>query len=40
MNIEQVPIYDIKPYENNAKKHGQSKTNALQRGSLHGIDQG
>jgi tRNA (Thr-GGU) A37 N-methylase len=21
MNIEQVPIYDIKPYENNAKKH-------------------
>lgn len=21
MNIEQIPIYDIKPYENNAKKH-------------------
>jgi tRNA (Thr-GGU) A37 N-methylase len=21
MNVEQIPIYDIKPYENNAKKH-------------------
>lgn len=21
MNIEQIPIYDIKSYENNAKKH-------------------
>jgi tRNA (Thr-GGU) A37 N-methylase len=25
MNIEQVPIYDIKPYENNAKKHTEAQ---------------
>lgn len=25
MNIEQIPIYDIKPYENNAKKHTEAQ---------------
>ena len=25
MKVEQIPIYDIKPYENNAKKHTEAQ---------------
>jgi ParB-like chromosome segregation protein Spo0J len=34
MNIEQVPIYDIKPYENNAKKHTDAQIEEIAK-SIH-----
>lgn len=29
MNIEQIPIYDIKPYDNNAKQHTEAQTEEI-----------
>ena len=34
MNIEQIPIYDIKPYENNAKKHTEAQIEEIAK-SIH-----
>lgn len=34
MNIEQIPIYDIKPYENNAKKHTDAQIEEIAK-SIH-----